>query len=141
MPPNVLPAFPKRLINFATLAVGATEDVIIADRLPLIHWRELTMLVHVHDHSLISGAGTIQIRAAAQSWTGEDPTLQFVSSSAVWTATLSSTTPNPTYQTVPIATTGTNCLGAMVRLFARGNRTGAGALNATISVDFSSKDA
>jgi hypothetical protein len=131
---------PKRVLDFTGLSSGSTEDLILADRVELLHWREVTAQIRVSTHSLSSGAGTIAIRAAAQSWTEEDPTLAFFDDSNAWSVTITSATPSPAYLTFTIPTSGTACLGHMARFTARGNRTAAGALSAQLSLELSLKD-
>lgn len=138
----VLPAIPKRVVDFTTLASGSSEELILADRVSVPFWRELTLLVQVYSHSLASAPGTIVVVAYPQSWTTEDPGLQFVDLTNSWSVTLSSSTPNPGFVTTAVPTTGNACIGHMTRIVARGTRTsGSAAINATISVEFSTKDA
>jgi len=61
MPGLVIASTPKRLIDFAGLTSGSTQDFILADRVPVVHWPELTLLVRVHSNGIASGAGTITI--------------------------------------------------------------------------------
>ncbi len=146
MPGYILPALPKRVVDFATLATGSTEDLILADRIPLLHWRELTLRMQISSHSLGpggSGAGTIKIIVIPQSWTQEDPGVQFLSTSTTIAATIDNSTPTPpTFLTAPLVTIGSGpVIAAMARIVAQGNRTATGALNATLAIDFSTKDA
>ena len=127
-----LPTIPKRVLDFNTLAIGSTQDVIIADRVPLLQWLVVSLMMQVHSHTLASSAGTIQILLASQSWTEEDPGLQFVAT-PVALFTLTSLTPNPGFVNAAAAGAGTSDI---VRLIARGSRSSAGALSATISGEF-----
>jgi hypothetical protein len=139
---QVIPVTPKRLVDFTGLATG-TQDFILADRVPIPSWREVTLLVRIHFHNIGSGVGTITIMAAPQSWTPEDPGLTFLTApSTGWTQIppLTNTSPNPGYVTANFIMSGTNCTSAMTRLIARGTRTTAGNLSAIISVAFSAKD-
>jgi hypothetical protein len=140
---QVIEAAPKRLVDFAGLSSGGTQDFILADRVPVPSWRELTLLVRVHSHAIASGAGTITIMAAPQSWTPEDPGLTFLTTpSTGWTQlALSNATLSPGFVTTNFIVGNANCTSAMTRLIARGNRTNTGTLNALISVAFSVKDA
>src|SRR5713101_5952690 len=102
------------------------------------------MLVKVHSHSLANGAGTIQLLAFAQSVSEEDPGLTFLEQLApsvfVDNACLS-----PCYLTLhldavcPQSEPVTRCFGALARFVARGSRSGAGQISATISVELSAK--
>lgn len=136
----VLPAIPKRLIDYATLVSG-TEDVILADRLSVPSWREVTLLVQIYNHTLGGTSNTIDIRVHPQSWTLEEPGLVFIDPTPLTILSVSSATSSPGYLEVAIPTTGTPCIGHMAYIVARGTRNTAGAFNATFSVEFSTKDA
>jgi hypothetical protein len=138
----VIATTPKRVVDFSGLTSGSTQDFILADRVPILHWRELTAVVRVHSLNIGAGVGQINIYAAQQSWTPEDPGLPFLTNAASWVlaTALSSTTQTPGSVAAPLTMGGSNCLGAMTRLIARGNRTAAGSLNATITVEIVAKD-
>jgi len=138
---RLLPAIPKRTLDFATLASGATQEVILADRVPLLHWRELTLIVRVHSHTLLSSANTIIILVYPQSWTSEDPDIQFVTTSAAGGVTLGPATPSPTILNCPVATVGYFSIAALARITALASRQSAGVMQAALSLEFSSKDA
>jgi hypothetical protein len=131
-----LPILPKRLVDFATLAVGSQESVILADRVDLLYWRELTVLLRVHSHSLASGAGTIALVMRPQSWTPEDPGQPFLAAASTL-LTISSGTASPALLTCSVSTL---LVPAMVQIAVVGTRSNAGLLNANLSVEFSSKD-
>jgi hypothetical protein len=94
----------------------------------------------LYSNNIASGAGTITVMAAPQSWTPEDPGLLFLTSpSSGWTQiALNNATQN--YVTQAFTMGGANCTSALTRLIARGNRTNTGSLNATISVEIAAKD-
>jgi len=125
-----LPTIPKRVLDFNTLATGSTQDLILADRIPVLNWDGVNLQIQVHSHTLASGAGTIKIIVANQSWTAEDPGLEFVNF-VVPQVTLDSSTSNPGFVEARVGV-----LSEMVRVLARGNRTSVGALSATISGEF-----
>jgi hypothetical protein len=129
---------PKRTVDYATLPSPGSQDVVVADRIDVARWRELSLVVKVFTHSLVSGAGTITIMTLPQSWTEEDPGQQFLGAS-VASVVLDSATPSPAYVVLAVAMSGANCMTGMARVVARGNRSVAGALSATIEVSFSAK--
>src|SRR6266498_3972515 len=97
MPGYILPALPKRVVDFATLATGSTEDLILADRIPLLHWRELTLRMQISSHSLGPGGswvGRIKTMVSPQSWTQEDPGVQFLPTPMTIAATIDNATPS-----------------------------------------------
>jgi hypothetical protein len=129
---------PKRTVDYATLPNLGSQDIVVADRIDVARWRELSLVVKVFSHSLASGAGTITIMTLPQSWTEEEPGQQFVGAS-VASVVLNSGTPSPAYTVVGVALNGANCMTGMARVVARGDRSVAGPLNATIEVSFSAK--
>jgi hypothetical protein len=139
----ILPVIPKRFLDFATLAAGGTQEVILADRVELLHWRELTLKVRLHNHTL-TGTNTVAIRVWPQSWTPEDPGVAFLTAGGVVSTTLGAATPSPGLLTLTIPTVGalaSGAIGAMARFTALATRTGAGTMQAALTLELSSKDA
>lgn len=137
---GIIQAVPKRTVDFATLAVGATQDIVLADEVNLPLNLEMSLGVRVHNHTLTSSAGTISIMAVPQLWTPEDPGLALVSTvPAGPPVVINGNTPSSTYCPRFLRTVGSNCVGPMTRVVARGSRTAAGALSATVSVDITAK--
>jgi hypothetical protein len=136
-----LPVLPKYFLDFSTLANSATEEYILADRVPLLHWRELTMKVRVHSHSL-TGSNQIQFNVKPQSWTEEDPGIPFVSFTIAAFVVILSSTPSPALLTASIPTIGgAGSIAAMAQITVIGSRAGVGSMNANCSIEFSEKDA
>ena len=141
---NVLPVMPKRFVDFGTLATGATQEVVLADRVELLHWRELTLQIQVHSHTLAASSNTIAIRAWPQSWTTEDPGLTFLTSAVPTSVTISSTTASPALLTLTIPTLGgygTGAIGEIARFTAFATRNGTGTMQAAIQLRLSEKNA
>ena len=136
----ILPVIPKRFLDFATLPVAGTQTLILADRVELLQWRELTMEVTVHNHTLGSGVGNIEIRLYAQSWTRE-PSVAFLAQNPVIAVTVQQTSPNPVFFTAPVSTLGVDAIAGMGRVVAFGSRASGGAMNATVSIEFALKNA
>jgi hypothetical protein len=132
---SVISAVRKRLINFASLGSGASQELVLADMVNVFGWRESTMLLRIHSHNIAAGAGTITIHARAQSVSAEDPGLEFVDRVTGASEVLNNLTPSPGLLLMyPLIT-------PLVHISAVGNRTAAGGLSATISIEFSLKDA
>jgi len=133
---------PKRVVDFSTLAIGGSGSLILADRVDVAWWREVTLLVNVFSHTLAGGSGSIAINAISQSWTPEDPGLEFVGGTPSWgPATIASGTVFGAYLSVPLPlSTGLHPLGHMTRIVASATRAAAGTLMAAISVELSLKD-
>ena len=142
---EIIQVVPKRNLDFTTLGVGDTQQVVLADRVDIVQWREVTMMVMVHNHSLANGAGTINIWATPESRSAEDPGLTFLYTSVTPGTLIDGSKPSPTYLTKALA--GFNAgfggvinFGDMLRVMATGSRVAAGAITATISVNISGKD-
>ena len=136
---QVIPVVPERSLDFDN--IPGTQEVVLADMVDVLHWRELTLLVRVHQHSLSSGAGTIRITAQPQSWSGEDPGVTFVDTSALlpFLVVIDSNTPSPGYLSKGIQMFGVPAMTAMTRIVAKAERVAAGAMTATVSVDLAAK--
>jgi hypothetical protein len=136
---RILPLVPKRLLDFSMIAVSSIEDVVLADRVDVPSWRQLNFRVNVYDRTC--PGGSISIMVYPRTWTAEEPGLVFVDSTNAWSQLINDGTPSPGFMEGTIPTVGTACIGHMARIIARGNRAGAATLKATISVEFSMKDA
>jgi hypothetical protein len=134
-----LPILPKRFLDFATLAVGTTQEVTLADRVELLHWRELTLTVRVHSHTM-SFSNFVQINVYPQSWTAEDPGAQFINVSAT-SVQITSSTPSPGVLVLTIPTLGLNAIGAMARITAFGSKGATQPMQVSMSMEFSAKNA
>ena len=131
----------KQVLDFGNFATGVSFQTILADRLELLQWREITAVLNVHTHSLGSGAGTISVVFYQQSWSEEDPGTPFLGSGAQ-TFTLNSSTPNPACLALALPMLGTTfALADMTQIRAFFSRSAAGPLNATISLRLFAKDA
>jgi hypothetical protein len=145
----VIPFLSKRKIDFSTEAVGQTNypSRILADRVDVLHGRELTLECDVHEHSLANGGGLIYIEVWPQSRTPEEPGTQFEADNGPWgpagVILLDSSTPSPAFRTAFVSTLGDNCVGALARVRAEGFRKSGvvgDPLYATISLRWSTKD-
>jgi len=126
----------ERVVDFGGVPSGATQELILADAVEFIEWAEVSLMFRIHGHSLASGAGTIAIGAYGQSISADDPSLTFLdTATSFYFVTLASGTPTMAYFVVG------NVNHPVVRLVARGTRSAIGALNATISIEASVKDA
>ena len=136
---SFLPVIPKRLFDFSAVPTVGTLDVVAADRLQLLHWRELTLTIRVHGYTLTSGNG-IGIFFYPQSFTDEEPAVPFLGPKRL-AALIDPLTPNPGFLTVTIPTLGADAVADMTRIVVSGSRTVAGTIAATLSMAFASKDA
>lgn len=133
---EIIRAVPKQSVDFGTLATGATEEIILADRVLAVHWRIQIMLIQVYTHSLAGGAGTIKMGLYPQAVSPDDPGITFIDPDSLQTLTMNSSTPSPAFLrfVFPPPTT------PLIRIVAIGTRVAAGQLNATVSAAMSVKD-
>jgi hypothetical protein len=139
MTANELPVLPKVAFAFDTLAVGASQEVVIADRVPLWNWREVTLIVRVHSHTLAGTGNQITVRVYPQSWTPEDPGLTFLNV-FLFNVSIGSATGNPGMLTASVPMLGNGAVADRVRITAIGSRVQAGSMDAAISLELSTKD-
>jgi hypothetical protein len=136
---RALPVLPKKFLDFSTLPVGGSQEVVLADRVELLHWRELTLKVRVHSHTM-TGSNNVAIAVYPQSWTWEDPGIQWLTSGTSTFAVIDASTPSPGLVNLVVPTlSGAQPIAAMARLTAFAQRAGAGTMRATITLQFSTK--
>jgi hypothetical protein len=137
----VLPCVPKRTLNLGQGPLsGGTQDVILADRFEVIHWREVTIVVRVHAHSLYGTANSVDIFMLPQSTSVDDPGITFLDQSNYLSVQLASGTLVGAILTMP-ANGYNNVYPPMIQVGARATWNGAGSISATVSVDIVVKDA
>jgi hypothetical protein len=136
----VMRIVPKRTLDFTSLAISQSEEIILAQNIDVSQWREVSLMVRTHTNSFSGGLGTIDIYAYMEGRTSEDPGLLFATTAALGTVTINSSTTAPAYS---VNTLGAN-LGSMIKIAAKGTRTSsntANAIKADISIDVSLKSA
>jgi len=131
---------PERQFSFPGPDSG-TQNLMMLERIDLLQWRELTLRVRVHSHTLAGSSNTISVSVLPQSWTEEDPGLIFLGATAAGSVTMGTSTPSPALLTASIATLGANAIAALGALQVTGVRVGAGTMNATLSIDICHKHA
>src|SRR4051812_26776913 len=97
MTERVMLVTPKRAFDFSALATGQSLTIAAADRIDLVPWREVTVQIDVHNHTLAGGSGTIAVQVFNQSVTSEEPAVIFEESFPFVAVVLGSTTPSPGY--------------------------------------------
>lgn len=130
---------PERQFSFPGPGNG-TQQMLMLERINLLEWRELTLRVRVHTHTLGGTSNTISVAVVPQSWTEEDPGLIFLGATAAGTVTIGTSTPSPALLTTSITTLGANGIAALGALQVTGVRAGAGTMNATLSIDICPKE-
>lgn len=138
----LLSVVPKRVVDFSTLlAPGpASEDLILADRVEITPWREVTVRVRLHSLSMPANA-SIQVLVFPQSYTTEEPGLTFLANSSTDAAPFTTSTAAPTMVAVALPMLSGGPFASLARVVARGVRGAtAGTIQAALSVDFAVKD-
>jgi hypothetical protein len=136
----VIRVVPKRTLDFTPVAIGGTEEIVLAQGLDISQWREVSLMVRTHANSFTANLGTIDIYAYVEGRTSEDPGLLFAATTPLGTVTINSSTTAPSYS---IGSCGSNT-GAMLKIVAKGTRTsstGVNAMKADVSIDLSLKSA
>src|SRR5438128_2129380 len=91
------------VLNFNGLPIGATQEVVLADRVDILNWLEITPMLRVHTHSLSGGVGSIVIGMYGQSLSAQDPGMFFLNKNIPLLITLDSSVPKPGYLAVPFS--------------------------------------
>jgi len=143
---QVIGVIAKWSVVFTTLDTGASEEIIAADRVDILNWRSVAIQVKVHEHTLANNAGSIVVRAIPATWTEEVPEMVFLDTTFPVDVVIDQFVSSPAYLVAPLVMAGTagfgaRCFGSLMRLVVVGNRTGAGTIGATISVELAAKDA
>lgn len=144
MTSSVIPVVSKRFLDFAGLPIGSHQDLILADRLSLLHWREVTLEVQVHSHSLVATpTNGITFYVFGTSWTEEEPGTLFINDFTGGVA-IQPGVPSPAYLLAPLRTLEETLSEGhhvdTVRVTVGADRLESGVMNATVSMQFSVKE-
>ena len=139
---TVIRVMPKRTLDFTAVSSGSgqAQEIVLAQGIDVSAWREVSLMVRTHANNLSGAIGQIDILAYLEGRTAEDPGILFTSAANVASVTVNASTAAGTYV---VQTLGGN-VGAMVKVTAKGTRsgsTGANALKADLSIDLSCKSA
>ena len=130
---------PEMVFSFPGLANGS-QQLTVLERIDLLQWRELTLRVHVHSHTL-TGSNVISVALYPQSWTEEDPGLIFIDANSAGGTTILASATSPCFQVAAISTLGADGIAALGALRVTGTRASGGTIKATLSIDICAKDA
>ena len=135
---TVIRVIPKRTLDFSSVTSGQSEEIILAQGIDVSEWREITLMVRTHATTFSGAIGNIQVYALLEGRTNEDPGILFVTTTALGTVTIDSTTVAPAYSVNGIPSNA----GSMIKIAAKGTRTAAGtSIKADVSIDLSLKSA
>ena len=130
---SVIFAFEERAISLGSSA--ASQEVIIADRVDLLHWNEVTFQLRVHTHTLGGHGNSILIGAYPMTVSEDDPGVEFLDVFQT-IINLTSSTPIPAFFNVANLPSSP----PLMRIVAMATRADSGTIGATISMDISVKD-
>jgi hypothetical protein len=137
----IIPLLAKTTIDFGTLAVGVVEQMALIERVDLLHWRQVVLIVRLHQVLIAPLAGSISIIAVGQSWTTEEPDTLFQEDishgGGGWLPPINENTPSGALLSLPLRV----AMPPMAGLLAYGSRINPGALSIVASAEFSVKDA
>ena len=136
---SIIQILPKCNLDFSALRTSTTEDVVLADHVDLVPWREVTVRTRVHSNAVAASAGNIQIMAVPQSWAPDDPGLTFLETTLAAAATIDSTVPVPSLFNTALATAAAHGFADGLRILARGSRSAAGTIRAELSIELEVK--
>jgi hypothetical protein len=89
---------PIREFNFDGLSSGNTAVIDLMDRIDVSQWTEGQLMVNVHSRT-IGASGKIEIRVFADGYTADNPSIDFMGSSALATVTVDGSTGATAYLT------------------------------------------
>jgi hypothetical protein len=124
----LIPLVPLRSYDFSNMIVGTTQTLTVVERIDISQYIDCMITLRVHFSSVISGS--INFDLYGDGFTDEDPSLPFRAGSALFSssAILGSTWPL-------LLTYGGTVRGHYATLVVTANKTGAGNLKATVSLD------
>jgi len=136
----VLALMEKRVLDFSSLITGSSLDVVVAQRVEIWTWREVALKTRLHSNSIASGAGSIQIGWAPESWSEQEPDVAFIGVAGFTFLTAMDSTivaPRTFVDSIPVL--GSPACSDYVRLIARGTRSATGTIKAELSLEFDCK--
>lgn len=123
----------KRTFDFSTLQASQTQDIPLCRAIEVAGAKQLELVVRVHSRTI--SAGQIDVIVQAVSLTGDDPSADFVYTTAGGAVSVAAVTLN--IATVPVLhlAQATAPWGPMVRVVVRGTGAATATIQASISVD------
>jgi len=131
---QVMPLWTKRSFNFNGLTAGSTEAVVAVKTVDVSAYREATITVRAHTRDIVNASSKIEIIAYMTAPTGEDPAVDFVSGTALTTATITSGS------TSVLSTANLSTFGGYLRVVVLGTRVTSGNCSADLSADLVVKE-
>lgn len=136
-----LPLLKKAKFDFKSVEDNTTVEFVLVDRIEVLHWREVSLLVQVHS-AVIASPDLVVVAMRNKSLSEDDPGMTFTSQLFVGSVTLGANTQIPHFATVPVTIPGEYDLGPMAQLVIQVIRgfSGLQALSIALSADLSLKD-
>lgn len=125
---KLIPVLPKRSFDFSNLIVGTVQQIVVAQRVDISRYIDCVVAARVHSMSA-SGTNNVKLEIYPEAYTGQDPGLPFVASSAFFNAPIfASTAPF-------LLTYGGTVRGEVARVVVTATRGQAGTFNIVLSAD------
>jgi hypothetical protein len=131
---TVIVLWNKRSFNFNNVIAGSSESHVAVKALAVERYREAQLIVRAHTRTIDDTNSMIQIVAQTTAPTAEDPSIDFVSTTASGTATIASGS------TTVVATANLSNFGGFLRFNVIGTRTTSGSCVAELSAELVLKE-
>ncbi len=130
----VIPLWNKKSFNFNNLTAGTTETHVAVKAVAVEKYREAMLIVRAHTRDIVNGSSKIEIIAFTTAPSGEDPAVDFVSTTASGTAAITNGS------TSTVATVSLSNFGGFLRINVMGTRVTSGNCTADLSAEIVVKE-
>jgi len=134
VPGIVTPLWNKKSFNFNNLTAGTSETDVAVKTVACERYREGLLIVRAHTRDIVNASSKIEIVAYTTAPTAEDPSVDFVFTTASGTATVANGS------TSVVASVALANFGAFLRILVVGTRVTSGNCSADLSADLVLKE-
>jgi hypothetical protein len=120
---------PKRVFDFANLAVGGTQKMALVERIDVSQYTNAVVALQVHNDGITAG-NSITFDLVGDGFTDDEPGLIFRTASPLFTSTSLTFSDSPR-----VFTYGGTARGHYAALVVTANKAVAGFITATVSID------
>jgi hypothetical protein len=124
----------KRPFNFDQLTAGQSESQVAVKAIDVSAYREGMLVVRAHTRDIVNASSIIEVQAFVTAPSSEDPSVDWVASAALATATITNGS------TAFFITANLANMGGFLRIVVKGTRISSGNCNANISIDLVLKE-
>lgn len=130
----IIPLWNKKSWNFDNLTASTSETHVAVKAVASERYTEAMLVVRAHTRDIVNASSKIEIVAFTTAPSGEDPSVDFFSSTASGTATIGNGS------TSMLATAALANFGGFLRIQVIGTRNTSGNCNAELSADIVMKE-